>query len=940
MSAQAASDRAPEVQCLLDQILDDQRSRWGAGEGTPVEALLERAPALHQDQEAILDLIYQEYILRKAAGETPDPNDFAARFPNLAEPIMLQLGIDAAIEPSTERQTDLVGREAFRSLQAISGYEIIRELGRGGMGVVYQARDIELKRTVAIKTIADGRYAAAEQRERFRAEAQAVARLRHPNIIAIYAIAEHETQPYLSLEYAEGGSLAQKLAEKPTAPREAAELVGTLARAVHAAHQAGVVHRDLKPSNVLLAADGTPKVSDFGLAKLLDADSGHTVSGQIVGSPSYMAPEQAEGHSKRVGPQADIYALGAILYQSLTGRPPFLGESQMETLRLVCTAEPVPPRQLRPEISRDLETICLKCLEKEPHKRYASAEGLAGDLQFFLEDRPIAARPVGTAGRLARWTRRNPRAAVLSAAVLLSLLLAAGVSTTLAVRAIRAEVATRRERDLAETESENAKAVSDFLRSDLLAQASAHIQARPENKPDPDLKVRTLLDRTAAKISERFVGRPTIEASIRQTIGETYHRLGLYPQALVHLQRALDLRRQRLGDKHPDTLLAMGSLGAVYFSDGKLSDAEPLLANAVEGLRTVRGPNHPETLAAVNALAQLLCEQGKTSDAEKLLTSLRETYLLTRGADDPDTLDATNSLGAVYEADGKWELAERMFLAFLERAPTKLGADHPTALGVKSSLAGVYRAQGKLDEAAGLFTEAVNSQSKTLGRTHPDTLASMAQLGSLYADKGQLDKAEALLTEALEGCRAALDRNHVATEAALAGLADVYARKRDMPRLGKALLEAAEINRIRWGVDHATTASAYRAVGLFLLLQREYAKAELCFRDCLTYWVKNDPANRLRFVNELHYGIALLAQRKFSDAKHHLLIGYNGMRSDRKNSPQLEDVDLGRLIESIRQLRDDNGRTPDDTMVPLLHKDRAIQAIVLDLGFPANPFAP
>ena len=288
------------------------------------------------------------------------------------------------------------------------------------MGVVYKARDLKLDRIVAIKTIAEGRHATPDQLDRFQAEAHAVARLRHPNIIAIHAIGEHENRPYLSLEFAEGGSLAQRLAEKPMAPREAAALVETLARAVHAAHQAGVVHRDLKPSNVLLTADGVPKVSDFGLAKLLDADSGHTVTGQPIGTPSYMAPEQAEGHSKHVGPAADTYALGAILYQALTGRPPFLGESTMETLKLVTSTEVVAPRRLRPDVPRDLETICLKCLEKSPPKRYATALELAEDLGRFQRGEPILARRIGPFRRFWKWTRRHPWQTTSAATVLIA----------------------------------------------------------------------------------------------------------------------------------------------------------------------------------------------------------------------------------------------------------------------------------------------------------------------------------------------------------------------------------------------------------------------------------------------------------------------------------------------------------------------------------------
>ena len=365
-------DVSAEIRKLLDEALDDQKSSWIRGERTPVEVYLERHPEIQADSDGILDLIYQEYLLRRERGENPVPDEFYARFPDLAETLMLQFGLDAAIQ-STDGSGDEHGpsdRNARHTAETIDGYEIVAFLGRGGMGIVYKARELKLGRVVALKTIAEGDNASPEQRDRFLAEAHAVARLHHPNIVSIYAIGEHGRRPYLALEFVDGGNLAQRLAEKPMAPRDAAELAETLARSVQAAHQAGVVHRDLKPSNVLVTANGAFKISDFGLAKLLDADSARTLSGQVVGTPSYMAPEQAEGHSKQVGPPADTYALGAILYQAMTGRPPFLGESQLETLKLVTSAEVVPPHLLRPDVPRNLETICLKCLQKESSKRY------------------------------------------------------------------------------------------------------------------------------------------------------------------------------------------------------------------------------------------------------------------------------------------------------------------------------------------------------------------------------------------------------------------------------------------------------------------------------------------------------------------------------------------------------------------------------------------
>ncbi|MCI0460776.1 MAG: serine/threonine protein kinase, partial [Gemmataceae bacterium] len=315
----------------------------------------------------------------------------------------------------------------------IPGYEILRELGRGGMGVVYLARQTGLDRLVALKMIRAAGHASPVELTRFRTEAQAIARLQHPHIVAVYEIGAHDSQPFFSLEYCPGGSLAQHLAGTPLPPAQAAPLVETLARAVQAAHQVQVVHRDLKPGNVLLTADGQPKITDFGLAKTLDADSGQTHSGAILGTPSYMAPEQALGDVSRIGPACDIYALGAILYECLAGRPPFKAATVLDTLEQVRSAEPVPPSQLQSTTPRDLETICLKCLHKEPTRRYASAADLAADLRRFRAGEPIVARPVGRLGRLVKWARRRPAVAGLLAAVLLVFATGATVSTLLAV---------------------------------------------------------------------------------------------------------------------------------------------------------------------------------------------------------------------------------------------------------------------------------------------------------------------------------------------------------------------------------------------------------------------------------------------------------------------------------------------------------------------------
>lgn len=291
---------------------------------------------------------------------------------------------------------------------AVPGYELLGELGRGGMGVVYKARQVSLKRLVALKMIRDAAFAGPEDLARFQIEAEAIASLQNPNIVQIYEIGKVSGSPYFSLELVEGGNLARKLAGQPLAFREAADLAATLARAVHSAHLRGVVHRDLKPANVLLTEEGIPKITDFGLAKQLDSADDSLEDGAVVGTPAYLPPEQAAGAHDEVGPLSDVYSLGAVLYELLTGRPPFRGESISDTLVMVLYDEPVPPTRLRPKVPRDLETICLKCLAKDPAKRYESALALAEDLQRWLDGDPIRARPIGRLETAWRWCRRNP----------------------------------------------------------------------------------------------------------------------------------------------------------------------------------------------------------------------------------------------------------------------------------------------------------------------------------------------------------------------------------------------------------------------------------------------------------------------------------------------------------------------------------------------------
>jgi serine/threonine-protein kinase len=447
------------VERLVEALREDQARRWQAGQRVPAEDYLRQYPSVRASTEAAVDLIYAEFLLRERLGDRPDTGEYLRRFPEYADVLGPQLELHRAVAagPSSNasaapeapaEEATLVGGPSVAGAipwPSVPGYEILGELGRGGMGVVYQARQVALNRLVALKMILAGNQAGPADRARFCAEAEAVARLQHPNIVQIYEVGEHHGIPYFSLEYCNGGTLAAHLAGTPLPPRQAADLVQTLTRAMHVAHQHGIIHRDLKPANVLLVSGGVVsgkwsqstthhspltthqlKITDFGLAKKLDATEAQTASGAIVGTPSYMAPEQAGGQRHQIGPATDVYALGAILYECLTGRPPFKAATPLETVLQVVGEEPVPPARLQPSLSRDLDTICLKCLEKVPVHRYPSALALADDLRRFLEGKPIKARPVGAIEKIAKWVKRKPASAALWA-VSVAAILAGGL---------------------------------------------------------------------------------------------------------------------------------------------------------------------------------------------------------------------------------------------------------------------------------------------------------------------------------------------------------------------------------------------------------------------------------------------------------------------------------------------------------------------------------
>ncbi|WP_165245005.1 serine/threonine-protein kinase [Paludisphaera soli] len=650
--------------------------------------------------------------------------------------------------PSTSRTEVRAGTDAAPGWVSVAdappcipGYLIERELGRGGMGVVYLARQIEANRLVAIKMVPSGR-GRPEELVRFRLEGESLARLRHPNIVQVYEVGGVDGRPFFSMEYVAGGNLASSFAEDAHAPADAAALVETLARAVHAAHQCGVVHRDLKPANILLDRDGAdasapvPKITDFGLAKHVGDDSGLTQTGQILGTPSYMAPEQASG-GWTVGVPADVYALGAILYEALTGRPPFRGDSPWDIMIQVVHEAAPPPSRIRPGLPRDLEVICEKCLAKKPEDRYSSADALAEDLRRWQEGRPIEARPVGAARRVWLWARRHPAYAALGS--LLAASVVAGV-VGVAVQWRRAERhldQSRRRLGLA------TRAIESFYtgvsRDVLLKQ--------------PELK----------ELRESLLSTP----------------VQFYGSLRDELEAGGEADRATLA-MLVDVLSRLGELNADV---GREDDSLEAFRQAAETARRFLRDD-PRDRPTRKALAEVLIKaaevHARTSRPDQARAGLGEALglldgLLREEVDDPDSQNGRASclltLGDIECDEQHFELSERHYLesiAIRERLVAR-HPDHARYLdnlgATQNNLAILYAQWNRFDDAGRRFREGLDSRRRLAGEHGelPEHLrklsSSLNNVGSFFQNTDRMAEAPAYFREALT-IQEALVRDH------------------------------------------------------------------------------------------------------------------------------------------------------------------------------------
>jgi eukaryotic-like serine/threonine-protein kinase len=681
------------------------------------------------------------------------------------------------IVQDSEAARRFAGRVAGALPELPPGYRMVAKLGRGGMGVVFRAVQTELGRDVALKMILSGDYASDEELARFESEVKLVASVKHPNVVQVHHAGRHDGRPFLDLEFVPDGSLADLLRDGPMAARDAADLVAQIADGVAACHAVGIIHRDLKPGNILLAkfvadestvasSTGTkrstttlrtglalvPKVADFGLAKRLETADGMTRTGAVLGTPSYMPPEQAKGES--LDATADVYSLGAILYATLTGRPPFQSPSPDETLRRVIHDDPLPVRVLQPATPRDLETICLKCLAKERGARYATAAELADDLGRWRTGQPIRARRAGLVERGWKFVKRNRT----WTAVFLALAVGFGTALWQAVVATRARAAT-------EIESRQKGANSGFF-IDVLAQSSAARQAESGRPVDPDLSVKKALDYATENIGKRFAGQPAIEADIRSNIGRIYHELKQYREAAAQFELVLELQDQFLPADHPNRFQVLVSLGDCLLNAGESERALERLTSAHElGERSGGAP--VDLFKCLNNIGLAYRKLGRDEDAmsflQRALAGRRGLLESSRdGAERvalrKEVARSCHNLGRFHYDLGHYGDAERFLLESLRERQELLGNDHPDTVSTVRVLGEVYDwMETRPADAERQFRAALDATK----RIEPDTWVEAAdrlRLARFYVWQARYDEAGPLIVSGchcLEHCKVA-----------------------------------------------------------------------------------------------------------------------------------------------------------------------------------------
>ncbi len=714
--------------------------------------------------------------------------------------------LDTKIGSSVDKKTVPSGSQRSSGAVRIPGYEVFEQIGRGGMGVVYRARHRRLNRDVAVKFLANAETSSPEAFVRFKTEAEAVARLQHPNIIQIFDSGDSDHGAFVCQELADNQTLADRIDHQPQPSRDSARLVAELANAVQHAHDHAVLHRDLKPSNVLFSGE-MPKIADFGLAKLVDSNDEMTKTSDVMGTPGYMAPEQAGGAQEAVGPHTDVYSLGIILYEMLTGSPPFRAASPLGTLQQVLEQEAVPLRRQNSDVPRDLETICHKCLEKEPSSRYDSAKQLASDLENFLEGRPIIARPANWFELVWKWCKRRPAmAALMGFSIMAVTTLLIGWVIFTGKLAAQTNIAINKAEEarlslIAEKDSHAAALeIVRFLSEDVLDAAV------PERTQKSELTVVEALIKSGESIPGKFTERPVVEATLRATIGNSLVALGRPLDAIEHLEQAVAIMEE-LGEQGETAVAAKRAYASCLIDLDRNQEAQQQLESLLESGWTM---DERTSMQVQNNLTMLQTRTGDPQEGIRRQEENVEECARRLGEDHPTTLSARSNLAVKHYQAGQIEKAAALFAKVYEVSLQVNGPTHPDVFSAATNYGVMLAKLNRLDEAEELYRVTLENQLKVFGADHPAIWGTHSNIANLLLRREQYSEAEELLVRIYEKQVERFGVAHLKVLGTMHTLANTYIELHDSPKAAAFLEQQFEpiqdqmANTVEWGLLHLT----------------------------------------------------------------------------------------------------------------------------------------